>query len=52
MTINYHDLYYNVIRNRDEQEIVDNQYEKDYINFNVIIPSQYNGRKIKNEILR
>ena len=27
MNINYHDLYYTVIRNRDDKEIVDNQYE-------------------------
>ena len=30
----YYDLYYTVIRNRDEKEIIDDQYENDYINFN------------------
>ena len=40
MSIKYYDLYYTVIRIRDEREIVDNQYENDYIKFNdFIIPS-------------
>ena len=30
MNINY-DLYYTVIKNRDEKENVDNQFENDYI---------------------
>ena len=34
MNINYYDLYYTVIKNRDGKEIVDNQYENDYNNFN------------------
>ena len=49
MNINYYDLYYTVIKNRDEKEIVDNQYEKDFISLNVIIPNHYvgiNGREI------
>ena len=33
MNINYHDLYYTVNRNRDEKEILDNQYENDLFNF-------------------
>ena len=45
MIINYYDLYYTVIKNRDEKEIVDNQYEHDYINFNDILPNYYIGRK-------
>ena len=45
MNINYYDLYYTVIKNRDEKEIVDNQFENDYINFNDIIPN--NNIRIK-----
>ena len=49
MNINYHDLYYNVIKVRDESKDIDNQYENgdnDYINFNdVIIPNHYIGIK-------
>ena len=46
MNIIYCDLYYTVIKNRDEKEIVDNQYEKDYISLNdVIIPNHYVGIK-------
>ena len=45
MNINYYDLYYTVIKTRDEKEIVDNRYENnenDYISFNdVIIPNHY-----------
>ena len=36
MNINYYDLYYNVIKNRDDKEIVKDHYEdneKDYINY-------------------
>ena len=51
MNINYYELYYTVIKNRDE-EIVDNQNENDYINFNDIIPNHYCRRKNDNEFLR
>ena len=34
MNINYYDLSYTVIKNRDDEEIVDNQYENDYISLN------------------
>ena len=34
MNINYFDLFYTVIKKRDHKEIVDIQYESDYINFN------------------
>ena len=38
----YYDLYYTVIKNRGEKEIVDNQYGNDYFSLNdVIIPSHY-----------
>ena len=39
MNMNYYDLFYTVIKNRDKKEIVYNQYENEYINFNdFIIP--------------
>ena len=37
MNINYYDLYYTVIKTRDENRDIDNQYEnddKDYIDIN------------------
>ena len=52
MNINYYELYYTVIENRDEKEIVDNQFENDFINFNDIVPNHYIGRKTNNETLR
>ena len=52
MIINYFDLDYTVTKNRDEKQIVDNQYENDYINFNDIVPNYYIGRKNNNEKLR
>ena len=46
MNIKYCDLIYAVIKNREEKEIVDNEYENDFINFNdVIIPNHYVGIK-------
>ena len=52
MNIKYFDLYYTVIKNRDEREIEDNQYENDLINFSDIIPNGYIGRKDNKEVLR
>ena len=52
MNNNYYDLFYTVIKNRDEKGVLDDQYEKDYINFNYIIPNHYVGRKNNTEILR
>ena len=52
MNINYYDLYYTVIKSRNEKEIVDNQYENDSINFNDIIPNLYIGIKNDKVILR
>ena len=53
MNINYFDLYYTVIRTRDENRDIDNQNENDkndYINFNDFTnPNHYIGRK--NDIL-
>ena len=34
MNINYYDLYYTVIKTRDENKNIDNQYEDDYIDIN------------------
>ena len=50
MNINYHDLYYTVIKTRDENKKTDNQYENDYhdyidINDFIITPNHYIGRK-------
>ena len=42
MNINYYDLYYTVIKNREEKDIEDNQYENDYINFNDFITPNHN----------
>ena len=52
---NYFDLYYTVIRIRDENKDIDNQYEdddNDYINFNDIVPNRYLGIKKNNDKLR
>ena len=49
---NFCDLYHSVFKNRDEKEIVDNQYENDFINFNDIVPNRYNGIKHINKKLR
>ena len=54
MNINYYDLYNTVIKTRDENKDIDNQYENDendYINFNDIVPNHYIGIKKNNEIL-
>ena len=46
MNIKYCDLYHTVNKNRDEKEIVDNQYANEFICLNdVIIPNQYVGIK-------
>ena len=52
MNINYFDLYYTVIKNRDDKEIVDNQYENDYINFNEFIPNDNISVKPRETTLR
>ena len=48
----YYDLHYTVIKNRNENKDIDNQYENDYFNFNDIVPNHYIGRKNDKEILR
>ena len=45
MNINYNDFYYSVIKNGDEREIVDNQYENDYITFNDIFMPNHKPRE-------
>ena len=37
MNVNYYDLYYTLNKKRKEKDNVEEQYEKDYINFNVFI---------------
>ena len=55
ININYYDLYYTVIKNRDGNKDIDNQYENDdndYINFNdILTPNHYIGIKKNNVIL-
>ena len=43
--IKYYDLYQTVIENRDKKEIVDNQYENEYINFNDFILPNHKPRE-------
>ena len=53
MNNNYYDLYYTVIKNRKEKEIVIGEDdENDYVSFSDIIPNHYIGRKNDNTILR
>ena len=56
MNINYHDLYFTVIKVRDESRDIDNQYENDYhdyidINDFMISPNHYVGIKNDNVML-
>ena len=51
MNTDYYNLYYTVIKTRDEKENVNNN-EDDYLNFNDIVPNHYIGRKKDNVILR
>ena len=50
MNIKYYDLYYTVIKVRDENKDIENQYEKDYNDF--ITPNLYVGIKPRETILR
>ena len=55
MNINYYDLYYTIIKTKDKNKYIDNQYEKDeneYINFNDYVPNHYVGIKPRETILR
>ena len=50
MNINFYDLYYTVIKTRDENKNIDNN---DYINFDdIITPDHYVGIKPRETILR
>ena len=56
MNFNYYDLYYTVIKTRNENKDIDNQYENDendYINFHdIIIPNHYIEIKPRETILK
>ena len=56
MNINYHDLYYTVIKIRDGNKDIDSQYENDendYIDINdYITPNHYIGIKSRETILK
>ena len=47
MNINYYDLYYTVIKTRDEKEIVGDKYENDFMT-----PNHYVGIKPRETIIR
>ena len=52
MNINYYDLYYPVIKNRDDNESVTDENENDYIKYNdFFTPNRYIERKNDNEKL-
>ena len=46
MNFKCYDLYYTVNKNGDEKEIVNNQYQNDFINFNDVVPNHLIGRKM------
>ena len=50
MNIKYYDIYYTVIKVRDENKDIDNQYEDDYNDF--ITPNHYVRIKPRETILR
>ena len=56
MNFNYYDLYYNVIKARDENKDIDSQYENDendYIKYeDFISPNHYIGVEKNKEILK
>ena len=55
MNIRYYDLYYTLIKTRDENRDIDNRYEdddNDFINFNDIVPNHYIGTKPRETTLR
>ena len=46
MNIKYYSLYYTFIKNRDEKEIENDEYENDYFSLNdVITPNHFVGRE-------
>ena len=56
MNIKYYDFYYTAIENRNDKEIVNNNYEdieNDYNNFNdIITPNHYIGIQPRETILK
>ena len=56
MNIKYYDLYYNVIKVRDENKDIDNKIEDDYNDYinhqDFITPNHYIGIKKNKEILK
>ena len=56
MSIKYNEIYYTVIKKRDEKEIVINKYGNIEIHYikqdDFITPNHYNGRKNDSEILK
>ena len=52
MNINYYDLYYTVIKNRDDRGIVNDKNENDYFKVNDIIPNHYVGNKPRETTLK
>ena len=45
MNFSYYDLFYTGIKNRDDKEFVDNQYENDYINYEAFIIPNHKPRE-------
>ena len=52
MNIIYYDLYYTVIKTRDENKDIDNQYEDDNNSDDIITPNHYIGITRRETILR
>ena len=54
MSIDYYNLFHTVIKNRDGNEVVSDEYENneiDCIKFNDVVPNHYIGRKNNNSKL-
>ena len=56
MNINYYDLYYTGVKNRDDKEVIVDKYENienDYITFtDIVTANHFVGRKNNIELLR
>ena len=52
MNINYYDLYYTVIKTRDENRDIDNQYENDENDYNILYDISPIGNKPREILLR
>ena len=50
MNINYHDLYDTVIKIRDENKNIDNQYDNDENEYIDITPNHYIGIKFRDTL--